>query len=129
MQFKCKIAILLTALLLIPIFAAKSEEKADFEIDQRRVLQGMNRSWLQGYEPTISNNYLSLVLPILSDQAEGSIQTELIVLHESASPFKPQTMYVKTQRSESGVYAVRLNLEMYADRRNGTRMRHEHGGR
>ena len=44
MQFKCKIAILLTALLLIPIFAAKSEEKADFEIDQRRVLQGMNRS-------------------------------------------------------------------------------------
>ena len=119
MQFKCKIAILLTALLLIPIFTAKSEEKADFEIDQRRVLQGMNRSWLQGYEPTISNNYLSMVLPILSDQAEGSIQTELIVLHESASPFKPQTMYVKTQRSESGVYAVRLNLEMYADRRNG----------
>ncbi len=119
MNRKYIIAVLLTAFLLIPFFAAQSEEKADFEIDQRRVLQGMNRSWLQGYEPTISNNYLSMVLPILSDQAEGSIQTEWIVLHESASPFKPQTMYVKTQRAESGVYAVRLNLAMYADRRNG----------
>ena len=119
MNRKYIIAVLLTAFLLIPFFAAQSEEKANFEIDQRRVLQGMNRSWLQGYEPTISNNYLSMVLPILSDQAEGSIQTEWIVLHESASPFKPQTMYVKTQRAESGVYAVRLNLAMYADRRNG----------
>ena len=44
MNRKYIIAVLLTALLLIPIFAAKSEEKADFEIDQRRVLQGMNRS-------------------------------------------------------------------------------------
>ncbi|MBR0217664.1 MAG: hypothetical protein IJQ33_00465, partial [Clostridia bacterium] len=105
--------------LLIPFFDAQSEEKADFEIDRRRVLQGMNRSWLQGYEPTISNNHLSMVIPILSDQAEGSIQTEWIVLNESASPFKPQTMYVKTQRGENGVYAVRLDLKMYTDRRNG----------
>ena len=119
MNRKYRIAVLLAALLLIPFFDAQSEEKADFEIDRRRVLQGMNRSWLQGYEPTISNNHLSMVIPILSDQAEGSIQTEWIVLHESASPFKPQTMYVKTQRAESGVYAVRLNLAMYADRRNG----------
>lgn len=119
MNRKYRIAVLLAALLLIPFFDAQSEEKADFEIDRRRVLQGMNRSWLQGYEPTISNNHLSMVIPILSDQAEGSIQTEWIVLNESASPFKPQTMYVKTQRGENGVYAVRLDLKMYTDRRNG----------
>ena len=63
MNRKYKIAVFLAALLLIPFFAAQSEEKADFEIDQRRVLQGMNRSWLQGYEPRISNNVLALVLP------------------------------------------------------------------
>ncbi len=82
-------------------------------------MQGMNRSWLQGYEPTVSNNYLSLVLPILSDQADGLIQTELVMPDESISPFKPQTMSVKTQRADSGVYAVRLNLELYPDRKNG----------
>ena len=114
-----RIAVLLTALLLIPIFAVRAEETPAFSIDQRRVLQGMNRSWLQGYEPKISNNVLSLVLPILSDQAEGAIQTELLMPDESISPFKPQTMFIKTQRSESGVYAVRLNLELYPDRENG----------
>lgn len=38
---------------------------------------------------------------------------------ETLSPFKPQTMSVKTQRSENGIYAVRLPLELYADRNNG----------
>ena len=119
MKTKYKITALLTALLLIPIFPVYAEESPAFTIDQRRVLQGMNRSWLQGYEPKISSNVLSLVMPILSDQAEGTIQTELLIPDEEISPFKPQTMSVKTQRAESGLYAVRLNLELYADRENG----------
>ena len=119
MKIKYGIAVLLTALLLIPVFAVRAEESPAFTIDQRRVLQGMNRSWLQGYEPKISSNVLSLVLPILSDQAEGTIQAELLMPDEAISPFKPQAMSVKTQRSESGLYAVRLNLELYPDRENG----------
>ena len=119
MKIKYRFAVLLTALLLIPLFAVRAEESPAFTIDQRRVLQGMNRSWLQGYEPKISSNVLSLVLPILSDQAEGTIQAELLMPDEAISPFKPQAMSVKTQRSESGLYAVRLNLEMYPDRENG----------
>ena len=119
MKTEYKIAVLLTALFLIPIFAAGAEEKPDFEIDQRQVLQGMNRSWLQGYEPRIANNTLSLALPIRSDQADGIIQTELLMPDESISPFKPQTMSVRTQRAESGLYAVRMNLELYPDRKNG----------
>lgn len=114
-----RIAVLLTALLLIPIFPVCAEESPAFTIDQRKVLKGMDRSWLQGYEPKMSNNILSLVLPILSDQTDGSIQTELVMPDERISPFKPQTMSVKTQRSESGLYAVRMNLELYADRKNG----------
>ena len=119
MKNQYKLAVLLAALLLLPVFAARAEGKADFEIDRRRVLQGMNRSWLQGYEPKISNNMLSLILPILSDRAEGQIETELRMPDEAVSPFKPQTMSVKTSRGESGLYPVRLNLEMYADRKNG----------
>lgn len=119
MKTTYKITALLTALLLIPIFTVHAEESPAFTIDQRRVLQGMNRSWLQGYEPKISRNVLSLVLPILSDQAEGTIQTELLMPDEAISPFKPQAMSVETKRSESGLYAVRLNLELYPDRENG----------
>ena len=119
MKSQYKIAVLLTALLLIPFFDLHAEEKPAFTIDQRRVLQGMNRSWLQGYEPSISSNVLNLVVPILSDLAEGTIRTELILPDEAVSPFKPQNMYAKTQRAESGLYAVRLSLNLYSDRRSG----------
>ena len=44
MNREYRIAVFLTALLLIPIFEAQAEEKADFEIEQRRIVQGMNRS-------------------------------------------------------------------------------------
>ena len=119
MKYIKKIAVMLTALLLIPIFAVRAEEKPAFTMDQRRVLQGMNRSWLQGYAPTISGNVLNLVIPILSDSADGQIQTELIFPDEAIAPFKPQPMSVKTQRAENGLYAVRLSLTLYPDRRNG----------
>ena len=118
MKSKYFIAVLLTVLLLVPIFGAQAED-APFAIDQDRILNGMNRSWLQGYEPSVSQNKWTLVLPVLSDEAYGFIQTELIMADETLSPFKPQTMSVKSQRSESGIYAVRLPLELYADRNNG----------
>lgn len=113
---------LLTALLAVLFFApclpARAEEAA-FTLDETRILQGMGRSWQQGYTPAISNNRLTLVLPILSEQASGTICTELIPADEASSPFKPQTMSVRTARAESGIYAVRLQLEMYADRQRG----------
>ena len=119
MKFKYKIAVLLTVLLLIPISAAWAEESPAFSIDQRQVLYGMNRSWLQGYEPTVAENYLSLIVPIASDRAQGQIQAELIPADESLSPFKAQTMSVRVQQGENGLWAVRMSLELYADRRNG----------
>ena len=118
MKSKYFITVLLTVLFLVPIFGAQAED-SPFTIDQDRILNGMNRSWLQGYEPSVSQNKWTLVLPVLSDEAYGFIQTELIMADETLSPFKPQTMSVKTQRSESGIYAVRLPLELYADRNNG----------
>lgn len=118
MKIKYFFTVLLTVLFLVPIFHADAEEPP-FLIDEDRVLNGMNRSWMQGYEPSIAQNRLTLVLPILSEEASGYIQTEIIMADAALSPFKPQTMSVKTQRSESGIYAVRLSLELYADRTNG----------
>ena len=118
MKTKYFFAVLLTVLFLVPIFSVQTEE-APFVIDQDRILNGMNRSWRHGYEPSIASNKLTLILPILSDKANGVIDTELIMADGSLSPFKPQTMSVRTWRSESGIYAVRLPLELYADRNDG----------
>ena len=112
------IAVLLTVLFLAPLFQGNAEEAA-FTVDQDHIYQGMNRSWRQGYEPSISGNKLMLILPLLSDRAQGAIETWLIPEDEALSPFRPQAAAVKTSRSESGAYVVRLPLDLYADRTNG----------
>ena len=111
-------AAFMTAVLLALIFLPAHAEEA-FTIDERRVLQGMKRSWLQGYEPTINQNTMTFVLPILSGSASGSVEAEIILADESISPFKLQTMKVKAQSSESGVWGVRFTLNLHEDRRNG----------
>ena len=118
MKIKYKIAVLLAALFLAPLFAARADSP-DFTLEDRRVLTGMSRSWLQGYGPDIRNNTLTLILPILSDRAQGDIQAEWTLADESLSPFKPQNMAVKAQRNESGLWALRFSLSLHADRQNG----------
>ena len=118
MKIRIVCAVLLAAVFLVLILTPAQAEEA-FTIDERRVLQGMKRSWLQGYEPTINQNTMTFVLPILSGSASGSIDAEIILADESISPFKLQTMKVKAQPSESGVWGVRFTLNLHEDRRNG----------
>ena len=123
MKKKYIIAVMLAALLLIPVLTASADTSTDgqpaFRIDERAVLQGMKQSWQQGYEPSVSNNMLSFILPIRSERAEGAIQTELILADEEASPFKQQTMTARTWRSESGIWEVTMTLRLMQGRRNG----------
>ena len=119
MKYIQKIAVLLTALLLIPIFPVQAEEKPAFAIDERRVVYGMNRSWLQGYEPSVANNTLTFILPLISDMAQGEIEARWIMPEGKISPFKPQNMTFRVGPSENGGWVARLSLGMYADRRNG----------
>ena len=111
-------AVLLTAVFLALIFTPAQAEDA-FTIDMRRVLNGMKRSWLQGYEPAISQYVMTFVLPILSDSASGPVDAEIFLADESISPFKLQTMKVKAHPSGNGVWGVRFTLNLHEDRRNG----------
>lgn len=119
MKIKFFLAALLTALFLAPFFRGSAEEPAPFVLDEGRVLPGMSRSWLQGYEPSIEGNRLTLILPILSEKAVDAIRVELLVQDESVSPFGPQSMAVTARRNGEGAYAARLTLALHADRCNG----------
>lgn len=118
MKNRIAMAVLLTVLFLALIFPSVQAEEA-FTIDERRILQGMNRSWLQGYEPTINRDAMTFVLPILSSTATGSIDAQIILADESLSPFKLQTMQTKAQPIEDGLWNVRFTLNLHEDRRNG----------
>ncbi len=119
MKMKCISAVLLAALFLAPFLNAYAEEPCDFRLDEKLVLNGMDRSWLQGYEPTVSYGTLTIILPVLSDQADGEVQAELVMEDLGVSPFKPQDMSVTVQRGRDGVYPVVLKLALFPDRKNG----------
>ena len=115
---------ILSILLLAVLIAAMSpcayaESTEAFTIDERTVFNDMSRSYLQGYEPVVSWDRLTMVIPIRSERAVGNIQAELIVANEDISPFKPQSMSARTQRVEDGLWAVRFNLNLFSDRTNG----------
>ncbi len=119
MKTKYLIAFILTVLLLIPSLPSCSEENLAFRLDEQYILRGMDRSWLQGYEPSVSSGVFTLLLPVYSEEAEGDIQTEMLLSDISISPFKPQDMSVTTQRGRDGIYPVTLKLALYRDRKNG----------
>lgn len=99
---------------------------ADFVLDERRAYSGMNRSYLQGYVPTVKGDEMTVVLPLTSDSAHGSIQAKIVPKDMAHSPFKPQNfkISVKKKRFRFGknrVYAYRaaFKLKLHPDRQNG----------
>ena len=120
MKRKILLAVLLTAVFFVPLFLpAAHAEDAAFAIDERRVLPGMSRSYLQGYVPSVSRNEMTLLLPVTSPSAVGTIQAEILPADEGLSPFPPQSMAARAQRAESGVWPLRFTIKLHEDRMNG----------
>ena len=114
------LSILLLAVFLTAMIPCAYADNTDaFIIDERAVFNDMSRSYLQGYEPVVSWDRLTMVIPIRSEKAVGNIEAELIAGNEEVSPFKPQSMSARTQRVEDSLWAVRFNLSLFSDRTNG----------
>lgn len=111
--------VLLLAAFLAAMVPGAFAQGADFTLDERAVLDGMNRSYRQGYEPTVSGDRLTLVIPVRSEKAVRDVQAELIVVDEATSPFKTQSMSAQTQRAEDGLWALRFQLTLLRDYANG----------
>lgn len=113
-------AALLAAMFLAPFFpSAAAEEATAFAVEERLVLSGMDRSWLQGYAPQISRNRLTLVLPVVSPTAQGPVQGQILLQDERRSPFPLQEMTATARRPEDGVWVLRFSLSLHQDRQNG----------
>ena len=114
------LAVLLTALFLAPFFPARAETVPAFTVNEGAVLKGMDRSWRQGYTAAVSGNKWTLVLPVQSEAAAGSLKAELAVKDERTTPFKPQVMTVDAREEErnKGNWAVRFTLLLLPDQKN-----------
>ena len=118
MKMKRLFAVLLTAVLLVPFFAARGEGAPALSLDENRILRGMDRSWYQGYEASTDRNKWSLILPIKTEGAIESVTAELQVKNPRVTPFKSQDMTVEATEEAPGIWEAHFILSMLSDLKN-----------
>ena len=111
-------AALLAVLFLVPFFPARGEETPAFTLDETAVLRGMDRSWFQGYAPSVSKGKLHLILPVRAEGAAGAVKAELVLRNERVTPFKAQAMAVEAKEEAEGVWGVRFALSLLPNQKN-----------
>ena len=112
------LAAILAVWFLMPFFPARGESVPAFTVDRTRVLQGMDRSWEQGYAPSVSRNQWTMILPVRSAEVRGAVTAELIIPDGRPSPFKMQAMAVSVREEPTGVWGIRFTLTLLPDQKN-----------
>ena len=91
---------------------------AEFEIDQHAEIDGMSRSWYQGYEPTISYHTMTLCLPIRAESYTGDIIVSIALDDPNVFLLTSEPKAV-TVSPKDGIYPVKLSLALERYHRNG----------
>ena len=110
------ICILLTMLLVLSM--SVTAFAAEFEIDQHTKIDGMSRTWYQGYAPSISYHKMTICLPIRAASCVGDIIVSFALDDPNLFVLSGQPKEV-TVSPENGVYSVKLVLPLEQYRRNG----------
>lgn len=122
MKMNKMLAVLLTALFLTPFLTlaapARAETAPDFVTDETAVLRGMDRSLLQGYVPSAAGDRWSLVLPVRSELAAGTVTAELVLPTERFPLFRNGKKTVTARMENKGVWGVRFSMDLFPDQKN-----------
>ena len=110
------ICIFLTMLLVLSMRVTALA--AEFELDQHSTIDGMNRSWYQGYAPSISYHKMTLCLPIRAESCVGDITVSLALDDPNVLVLSGEPKDV-TVSPKFGIYPVKLVLHLEQYRRNG----------
>lgn len=110
------ICIFLTMLLVLSM--SVTALAAEFELDQHSTIDGMNRSWYQGYAPSISYHKMTICLPIRAESCVGDITVSLALDDPNVFVLSAQPKEV-TVSPKNGIYPVKLVLPLEQYRRNG----------
>ena len=110
------ICIFLTMLLVLSM--GVTAFAAEFEIDQNTKIDGMSRTWYQGYAPSISYHKMSLCLPIRAESCVGDITVSLALDDPNVFVLSAEPKEVIVSPKD-GIYPVKLVLPLEQYRRNG----------
>lgn len=110
------ICFLLTMLLVLSL--GVTAFAAEFEIDEHTEIDGMSRSWYQGYGPTIKNHTMTLCLPIRAESCVGDITVSIVLDDPNVFLLTDEPKAVTISPRDS-IYPVKLTLALEKYRRNG----------
>ena len=105
-------SMLLVIAMALPTFAAECE------IDQHYTMDGMSRSWYQGYEATIKNHIMTLCVPLRVEKCVGEIKVSIALDDPNVFLLTSQPKEVAVSAKDD-VYPVKLTLPLERYRRNG----------
>ena len=88
------------------------------EIDPHTQMDGMSKTWYQGYTPTIKNHIMTICLPLQADACEGAVKVSIALDDPNVFLLTGQPREV-TVSKKNGVYPVKLTLALERYRRNG----------
>lgn len=113
---KLRLILPLAALIFVLSCSASA---ADFELDDKAVLYGMDGcSWYQGYTPSVQYGNFSICLPLRSEKASGVITASIALDDPDLLLFRSQPGTVRFSPND-GLYPVALNIPLSQNRRNG----------
>ena len=104
--------------LLLVLSMGTTAFAAEFEIDPHAAVDGMSLSWYQGYKPSISNNTMTLFLPVRTVSCVGNINASISLDDPHVFLLAAQPKEV-TVSPRDGIYPVKLTLSLQQKRRNG----------
>lgn len=113
---KKMICVILTILLMMSF--SVTAIAAEFGVDPYSKMDGMSKSWYQGYEPAIKNHTMTLYLPIRATNCTGEITVSIALDDPNVFLLTSQPKAV-TVSPKNGVYPVKLSLALERNRRNG----------
>lgn len=113
-------SLVLIALILFGI-AVPVHGESRIRIDSAKEYEGMEHSFSGGYEPTITENTMLLVVPFVTEEAlkENRIWVGVTFEKDEDSPFYYKTYQKQVRQSEDGSYLYQCEIQLKKDRVNG----------
>ena len=88
------------------------------QIDPHAEMDGMSKTWYQGYTPTIKNHTMTLCLPLTMEGYDGKITVSIGLDDPNVFLLTSEPKAV-TVSPKDGVYPVKLSISLERYRRNG----------
>lgn len=112
---RLRVTAFLAALALAAGLCAAALAAQGFTLAEDHRMQGMGRTWRQGYAPPVTGDTMTLHLPLRSDAARGPVTARFVAEEEAGTPFVLGE--VKAQATgRAGLYALRFTLPLHPDR-------------